>query len=64
MAAVLYQLSLKIKAGLEASLKVDAGLLAILKFANAAGALATTRVGAIPALPTTAEVNELLQFIN
>jgi fructokinase len=63
MAAVLYQLSQKIKAGLEASLQVDAELLAILQFANAAGALATTRVGAIPALPTTAEVKELLQSI-
>lgn len=33
---------------------------AVLRFANAAGALATTRRGAIPALPTLAQVQELM----
>jgi fructokinase len=64
MAAVLYQLSQNIQAGKEASLSVNTKLVAILQFANAAGALATTRIGAIPALPTTIEVNELLRKTN
>jgi fructokinase len=64
MAAVLYQLAQNLHDGSEASLQVDSELLAILRFANAAGALATTRIGAIPALPTASEVNELLQKNN
>jgi ribokinase len=35
-----------------------------LRWANAAGAVAVTRLGALPSLPTTAEVKELLQKTN
>jgi fructokinase len=63
MAAVLYQLSQNINVGKDASLTVDEKLTSILQFANAAGALATTRIGAIPALPTNLEVNELISKI-
>ena len=59
-AAVLYKLAQNIQVGKDAALKADAGLISTLKFANAAGALATTRVGAFPALPTTLEVQDLL----
>ncbi|BBI32838.1 PfkB family carbohydrate kinase [Cohnella abietis] len=41
-------------------LAVDEETIAAIKFANAAGALATTRVGAIPAMPTPDEVQTLL----
>ena len=61
MAAVLYQLSQNIHVGKDASLSVDERLISILQFANAAGALATTRIGAIPALPSSNEVNELVK---
>ena len=53
-------------AGLLAGLLEDTGpltperLTAMCRFANAAGALATTKRGAIPALPTRAEVMELI----
>jgi fructokinase len=36
-------------------------LTAMCRFANAAGALATTKRGAIPGLPTRAEVDELVR---
>ena len=39
----------------------EADLARLLRFANAAGALATQRVGVIPALPTTADVNFFLE---
>ncbi|WP_165861416.1 PfkB family carbohydrate kinase [Paenibacillus paeoniae] len=42
-------------------LKVDSNLVRAIQFANAAGALATTKIGAIPSMPTTEEVYELLQ---
>lgn len=64
MAAVLFQLSEIIEARAEVSLSIDAELLTIIQFANAAGALATTRIGAIPALPTYAEVKALLLKLN
>jgi len=41
-------------------LAVDDQTIEAIRFANAAGALATTKVGAIPAMPTAAEVNRLL----
>ncbi|MDN4094046.1 PfkB family carbohydrate kinase [Brevibacillus agri] len=39
----------------------DARLRDMVRFANAAGALTTTRTGAIPALPVLAEVERFLQ---
>jgi fructan beta-fructosidase len=39
----------------------EADLYGMARFANAAGALATTRKGAIPAMPSLAEIGELLQ---
>jgi fructokinase len=38
----------------------EQALIAGLRFANAVGAITTTRYGAIPALPTRAEVERLL----
>jgi fructokinase len=40
----------------------DLDLIGIFRFANAAGAIAVTRPGAIPALPTTEEVEGLLRI--
>lgn len=39
----------------------EAKLKEVLKYANACGAITTTKKGAIPALPTPAEVNEVLK---
>ena len=39
----------------------EARLRSVLKFANACGAITTTKKGAIPALPTEAEVVTLLK---
>jgi fructokinase len=64
MAAVLFQLSEIIEVRAAASLSIDEEMLSILQFANAAGALATTRIGAIPALPNIAEVKALLLTLN
>jgi fructokinase len=38
----------------------EAALIGALRFANAVGAITTTRYGAIPALPTRAQVDSLL----
>mgnify|MGYP001313731854 FL=1 len=42
-------------------LAADAETVEAVRFANAAGALATTKVGAIPAMPTASEVQALLR---
>lgn len=44
-------------------LEPDAPMEALCRFANAAGALATTHRGAIPAMPTRAEVEKLLNSV-
>jgi fructokinase len=44
----------------EAAWEKEAELQRVLRFANACGALATTRRGAIPALPTRAEALALI----
>ncbi|MDR2868856.1 MAG: carbohydrate kinase [Deferribacteraceae bacterium] len=54
LGAVLYQLKDKSRAQLEAITKGE--LAAIVDFANAAGSLTTTKKGAIPALPSLAEI--------
>ncbi|NUP99155.1 MAG: ribokinase, partial [Armatimonadetes bacterium] len=38
----------------------EAALAAMLRFANAAGALATQRIGVIPSLPTQARIEQFL----
>lgn len=43
--------------------ELDAHLPSALEFANAAGALTSTRRGAIPALPTAKEVRDFLQIV-
>lgn len=45
---------------LAAQLAAGADLIAALRFATAAGALATTKVGAVPSLATVAEINDLM----
>jgi fructokinase len=44
-------------------LRDEDALIPVLRFANAVGAITTTRFGAIPALPTRAEVEQLLGVI-
>lgn len=61
-AAMLYQLKGKNRAELEKISKEEWE--AYIDFANAAGAITTTRSGAIPALPTLAEVEECMQTKN
>jgi ribokinase len=46
--------------GLACSLSEDMPIDATLRFASAAGALATTKLGAQPSLPSRAEVDALL----
>jgi fructokinase len=58
VAAVLHTFAERRRAG---STVQDEELPAVLRFANAAGALATTRIGAIPSLPTEGEVLALLE---
>jgi len=43
------------------SLQADSEMMNAIQFANAAGALATTKIGAITSMPTTDEVNQLLE---
>jgi fructokinase len=60
LAALLYRLSTSLDAISEG--RLDPPLLHdALRFANAAGAITTTRPGAIPSLPTLAEVRSFLQ---
>jgi fructokinase len=58
VAAMLHNFVKRMKAGAS---NLDQGLLQMLQFANAAGSLATTRIGAIPSLPTIEEVEALLE---
>lgn len=55
--AFLYQL---LQSGRQPDELTEDDLVAFLAFANAAGSLATTRKGAIPALPTLAEIEDCL----
>ncbi|MFF2481432.1 PfkB family carbohydrate kinase [Paenibacillus sp. NPDC058071] len=57
VAAVLHHLAERKKAGEPI---FDESLAEVLRFANAAGSIATTKMGAIPSLPAKADVNALL----
>lgn len=61
VAGVLGNLAKRMGKGALNVLEADQELVKILTFANGAGALATTKIGAIPSLPTTREVEELLK---
>ncbi|MFD0696627.1 PfkB family carbohydrate kinase [Paenibacillus sp. GCM10027628] len=57
VAAMLHGFAQRMKAGTP---NMDQGLHQMLQIANAAGSLATTRIGAIPSLPTKEEIEALL----
>ena len=56
VAATLAGIIARLKEGDPDALSADEAFVRILTFANAAGSLATTKIGAIPSLPTTDEV--------
>lgn len=60
VAGLLYGINNRIKTKCDDVLKVDEDLIRAVRFANCAGALATTKIGAIPAMPTVSEVMKLL----
>jgi fructokinase len=59
-AGVLYNVTMRLKKDRGRALSIDEEFIKAVKFANCAGALATTKMGAIPAMPTTEEVERLL----
>jgi len=61
MAAILYRLTERMKKASLGELAIDDGIIKDIEFANAAGALATTKMGAIPALPKEDEIKSLLK---
>lgn len=60
VAAALVGITARVRLGDVNALRADDELVSILTFANAAGALATTKLGAIPSLPTTKEVDNFM----
>jgi fructokinase len=56
VAATLTGITARLKQGDPDAFRADDSFVRILTFANAAGSLATTKLGAIPSLPTTDEV--------
>jgi fructokinase len=61
VAGVLTSLVKRIAKGVPKALEIDQELIDAFAFANGAGALATTKMGAIPSLPTTPEVEAFLK---
>lgn len=59
VAATLYRILQRMDQGENQPLKMDADMIDALEFANYAGALATTKMGAIPGLPTLMEIQTL-----
>ncbi|RED66166.1 PfkB family carbohydrate kinase [Cohnella lupini] len=60
VAAMLSQIGKLIRSGESKKIESESELRGMLRFANAAGSIATTGFGAIPSLPTLKEVEELL----
>lgn len=56
VAAMLYKIIGRMKENRETALNIDESFIKAVEFANCSGALATTKMGAIPALPTVDEV--------
>jgi len=61
VAGVLSSVAVRLKNGVTDALTVDEELVDILTFANCAGALATTKMGAIPSLPAKEEVISFME---
>ncbi len=62
VAGVLTNLLKRLPKGISKALEIDPELIEALVFANGAGALATTKMGAIPSLPATPEVEAFLKM--
>lgn len=58
VASILYSLCRRIEQGIPGVLTIDESFVEAVEFANMAGALATTKMGAIPSLPTVSEINQ------